>query len=322
MDKSKVLVIGGAGYLGSVITGQLLGQGYDVRVLDAFLFGNESLGSLKDHSRLQIVQGDMRDVRLLTDCLKDTQAVILLAALVGEKACDRDPDETLSVNASGTLNVAQACAHAGIRRFIFASTDSAYGIQEGVMTEESALNPISLYAKLKADAEKGILALADGHFAPCVLRMATLYGLSPRMRLDLIINIFTLHAVARNEINIFGGQQWRPLVHVQDAARAYLKVLKAPLETTSGEIFNVGSNEQNYKIGELGKLVGRVFPDLKIKTIMQSPDLRDYHVNFDKIRSRLGYEVQISVEEGIREMKKSLEENHIPDYEYSRYCNA
>jgi nucleoside-diphosphate-sugar epimerase len=318
----RILVIGGAGYLGSVLTGQLLAQGYQVEVFDSLRFGRESLAAFEANARFHLTVGDIRDIAKVTECVQDAHAVMLLAALVGEPACDQDPKGAVDTNLIATKAVAEACRYYRVPRFLFASTDSAYGIQEGIMLEDAPLNPISLYARLKAQAEVELLALAGDGFRPVILRMATIYGYSPRMRFDLIINILTLHAYSRGRITIFGGKQWRPLVHVADAARAYVMALEAPLEQVGGQIFNVGSNEQNYQIGELGVLVSQVFPEVRIETVPQTPDLRDYHVCFDKITRTLGYQVRYSVADGIREIRQAMEDGRIKDHQDPRYHNV
>ena len=321
-SSKSVLIFGGAGYLGSVLTGQLLDRGYWVEVFDALRFGKESLLAYEGHPRFRLTVGDVRDIGAVTECIRDAHAVMLLAALVGEPASDRDPKETVDINLIATKAIADACRYYGVPRFFYASTDSAYGIQEGIMVEGSPMNPISLYARLKAQVEGEILGLANGAFKPVILRMATIYGYSPRMRFDLIINILTLHAFSKGRITIFGGKQWRPLVHVADAAQAYVLALEAPLETVGGQIFNVGANEQNYQVGELGELVRQVFPEVQIETIPQTPDLRDYHVCFDKITHTLGYEVRYSVVDGIREIRRALENGNIRDHQDPRYYNV
>lgn len=321
-EPKRVVVIGGAGYLGSVLTGQLLDAGYEVDVFDALLFGDESLRDYRAWPRFRLVVGDVCHLEQVTALLEGAYAVVLLAALVGEPACNLAPKRAVDVNLSAPIAIALACRYYQVPRFLFASTDSAYGIQEGVMTETSPMNPISLYARLKMQAEREILALAGDGFSPTILRMATIYGLSPRMRFDLIINLLTLHAVVRNEITIYGGEQWRPLVHVTDAARAYVMCLDAPLHAVSREVFNVGSNAQNYQIGQLGELIRSVFPEVKIKMIPQSPDLRDYYVSFDKISRVLGYRVHYSVIDGIQEICAALRSDKFTDFADSRYYNA
>jgi len=321
-DEKQVTLIGGAGYLGSVLTGQLLDQGYKVRVFDALKFGDESLVIYRSNPAFEVIQGDIRNIGEVTSAIKDANSVVLLASLVGEPACDKDAKETVDINFLATKAVAEACRYYKVPRFIFASTDSAYGIQEGILYEDSPMNPISLYAVLKTQVEKEIMSLQNDSFMPTVLRMATIYGMSPRMRFDLIINILALHSYSRGKITIYGGKQWRPLVHVADAAMAYAMCLEAPLEDVGGQVFNVGSNEQNFQIGQLGHLLQEVLPDIEMETIPQSPDLRDYHVSFDKIRETLGYQVKYSVADGIQEIYSGLKDGSFGDPTNPRYYNA
>ena len=319
---NKVLVIGGAGYIGSVLARMLLERGYETTVFDRLLFGRDSLDGLEDRPGFRFIQGDLRDLSAVSQAVRGQDAVILLAALVGEPACDRDPDETVDVNFLGTLNAARAADYYHTPRFLFASTDSCYGIQEGVMDEDSPLKPISLYAELKKNMETELLSLNQNGFAPTILRLATVYGLSPRMRFDLIINILTMHAVRNNKIKIFGGLQWRPLVHVADVARGFIAALEAPADRVRGQVFNIGSNEQNYQIGTLGELVRETLPGIEIETIDQPPDLRDYHVNFDKAEKVLGYRAEKTVADGIHEIKDALLSGLIQNPEASQYRNS
>ena len=317
-----MVVLGGAGYLGSVLTGQLVEQGHDVHVFDTFQFGEQSLAHLRGLPNFHFTRGDIREIDAMTACIRDSYAVILLASLVGEPACDRDHKETVDINYIATKAVAEAACYYEIPRFIFASTDSAYGIQEGIMYEDSPMKPISLYARLKMQAEEGILALRTPNFRPTILRMATLYGLSPRMRFDLIINTLTLRAFTQGKVTVYGGQQWRPLVHVADAARAYTMCLQSPLEDVGDEILNVGSNEQNYQVHELGDLVSEVLPGTEVETVPQTPDLRDYHVCFDKITGTLGYRATRSVADGILEIYSALNAQTLGDHTDRRFYNA
>lgn len=323
-DQSQhAVVVGGAGYIGSVLSRQLLEAGYRVTVFDNLLFGEDSVRELKGSPEFTLVPGDLRHISDFSALLQDrVDAVILLGSLVGEKACDQDPRHTADINFLGAKLAAEASKYYGVPRFIFASTDSAYGIQEGTMYEDSPLNPISLYARLKMEVEREVLALGGGGFHPTVLRMATIYGFSPRMRFDLVINILSLRAWLDNRITVFGGEQWRPLVHVADAARAYLLCLQADVDKVDGQVFNVGSNEQNYQVGTLGDMVARVFTGVEIETVPQTPDLRDYHVNFDKIGQALGYQVEHSVEDGIEEIRRALDQGSIADHTDRKYYNA
>ena len=319
----KVLVLGGAGYIGSVLTRLLLDEGYQATVFDNLLFGQESLTELSGRDGFRLIEGDLRDVAAVSGAVRGMDAVILLAALVGEPACDRDPKATVDINYLGSRNAIEACRYYKVPRFLFASTDSCYGIQEGILYEDSDLRPISLYGELKRDIERELLILkgVEG-FCPTILRLATVYGLSPRMRFDLIINILTMHGVVNNKIKIFGGKQWRPLVHVRDVARGFLACLKAPEDRIRGEVFNIGSNDQNYQIGYLGELVKKSLPEIEIETIDQPPDLRDYHVNFDKAEKVLGYKAEIEVHEAIKEIEKALRTETIKNPTAPKYRNA
>ena len=322
-QEKHVVVVGGAGYLGSVLVRQLLDTCVQVTAFEALLFSEEAVSDLKGNPRFTLFKGDLRNISALSAVLQDgVDAVVLLAALVGEKACDLDPRVTADTNYLGAKMLAEACKYYGIPRFVFASTDSAYGIQEGIMYEDSPLQPISLYARLKMQAEQEILGLADADFRPTILRMATIYGFSPRMRFDLVINVLSLHAWANNRIKVYGGKQWRPLVHVEDAARAYVMCLQADLEAVGGQVFNVGDNEQNYQVGALGEMVADVFESVEVETIPQTPDLRDYRVNFDKIGQELGYQVQYSVRDGIQGIRRALEGGLFPEPADGKYYNA
>lgn len=317
-----VLVTGAGGYLGSVLTAQLLERGHRVRAVDLFLFGEQGLDPVRDHPGLEIVRGDMRDLRLMSDALDGVSAVACLAALVGEAACDRDPRATIATNHVATVALAEASAYAGVERFLFASTDSAYGIREGVMLEDSPCNPLSLYARLKLDTERRLLALGGERPAVCVLRQATLYGLSPRMRFDLIINVLTLHAVTRGAFTIYGGKQWRPLIHVTDSARAFVLALEAPVELIRGHIFNVGSNDQNFQIYQIGDVVAELIPEAEKRTTDVPPDLRDYHVSFDKIARTLGFAASRRIADAVHEIRQALVSGHFPDPHAAIYRNA
>jgi nucleoside-diphosphate-sugar epimerase len=318
----KVLVLGGAGYIGSVLTRKLLDWGYRTTVFDRMLFGSESLDDLQSADNFQLIRGDLRDITAVSEAVKGQDTVILLAALVGEPACDRNPQETVDVNFLGSRNAVEAARYWGVQRFLFASTDSCYGIQEGILYEDSPLNPISLYAELKKKMERHILGMTTEDFAPTILRLATVYGLSPRMRFDLIINILTMHAVMNKKIKIFGGKQWRPLVHVADVADAFITALETPLEKVKAQVFNIGSNDQNFQICTLGDLVKQYIPDIEIETIDQPPDLRDYHVNFDKAEEVMGFRTAWTVGDGIKEIEHALKSGSIADPYDARYRNA
>ncbi|MDR1921875.1 MAG: NAD(P)-dependent oxidoreductase [Candidatus Adiutrix sp.] len=304
----KVLIFGGAGYLGGQLTPRLLAAGHAVTVFDSLLFGAEALAPHLSNGRFRLIEGDLRDISAVGAAVRGQDAAVLLAALVGEPACDKDPAETVAVNYLGAMNAIKAAVYYRLRRFIFASTDSCYGAQEQVnLTETSPLKPISLYARLKARVEEEFLSLPrPAGFHPTVLRLATLYGLAPRMRFDLILNLLARDAALGRGVRIFSGEQWRPFVHVRDAAAAFLLVLSADPEKVSGQVFNVGADPQNIQFKELAGLLRQVMPEAAIETVPQPPDLRDYHVSFDKIRDVLRFAPEFEPLDGLREIKAAI----------------
>lgn len=318
----KILIVGGAGYLGSVLSQKLLNKGYKVRVLDLLFFGEESIKTFYEHKNFEIIKEDMRNIESVVKAVKGVDAVVHLAAMVGDPACALNPENTIENNYFATKLLAEICKYNQINRFVFASTCSVYGANSTItLTEDSELMPVSLYAKTKLKSEDALLSMADNNFAPCILRMATIYGPSKRMRFDLVVNILTAKAIKEKKINIFGGSQWRPLVHVEDAADAYITYLEAPIEKINGEIFNVGSNKQNYQIFELGNIIKELIPDIKIEISKDDVDKRDYRVSFDKISNVLGYTTKKTIKDGVLGIKDLFDKNIVKDYSEKKYSN-
>jgi len=248
----NVLVTGGAGYIGSVMSRLLLEKGYKVTVLDRLFFGNDSLKEIAD--QITIIKDDIRFFN--PTILEDIDAVFDLAALSNDPCGELDQQKTLEINYKGRVRVANLAKKYGISKYVFASTCSVYGFQDGIINEDSSLNPLTTYAKASMMAEQEILPLADKKFSATILRQATVYGFSYRMRFDLAINGMTLGYYKNGKIPIMrDGKQWRPFVNIKDTARAFIKVLETEPATVSGQIFNVGSNEQNIQIFDLAKLV-------------------------------------------------------------------
>jgi len=321
---NNVLVVGGAGYLGSILCRKLLDRGYNVRVLDNLMYGDQGIKDLYNHPKFELIEGDMRNIQTVVDALKGISAVVHLAAIVGDPASALDPEETIEINYFGTRMLAEVCKYSQINRFIFASTCSVYGASQNSETkinEDSQLNPVSLYAEMKLKSERGILELADENFSPTVLRMSTLYGLSPRMRFDLVVNTLTIKALMEKQFHIFGGEQWRPNLHVSDAAEAYIKCLESPIGNIGGEIFNVGSNKENYKIIEIGKTIKDDLPETKMIVDSTNIDERNYNVSFDKIEKQLKYFTCNSIIDGVGEIKEAVERGEFTDYNDHRYSN-
>lgn len=325
----KVLVTGGAGYIGNYVVEKALEQGHDVRVLDRFLFGDEALDPLRDNERLEIRDGDIRHIEDLTYAVKGMDAVIHMAGIVGDPACSVNEQATQSVNVEATKALVEVCKLHGVERLIFASTCSVYGASELMeLNEGSYLNPISLYAESKIDSEEIILEETDNRFTdsdgltPTILRLGTIFGWSRRMRFDLVVNILTAKAVLEDDIPVYGGEQYRPLVHVEDAARAFVEVLGAPKESVHGQIFNVGDNALNYQIKEVGRLVSEEVPDSEVRFVEHKEDERTYRVSFDKINHILGWEAERDIPDGVEEIREWMVENDITEYEADTYRNS
>lgn len=316
-----VLVVGGAGYIGSVLCRQLLQQGYSVRVLDALLYGPEPIAGLLGHPRFELIEGDSRDIGDVFRAMLDMDAVVHLGELVGDPACALDEKLTLEINLAATRMLAEAARGYGIKRFIYASSCSVYGAGSEILDERSALNPMSLYARAKIGSEHVLAGLAGPGFQPVILRFATVYGLSPRPRFDLVVNLLTARAVCEGEITIIGGQQWRPFAHVADVARAIVLCLEAPLALVEGQTFNVGSDEQNLTIAQVGDLIQGLVPGARLSRQEQDADQRDYHVSFARIRRELGFLPWHTIAEGVLEVANALRTGEILDYRDKRYSN-
>jgi len=318
----KVLVVGGAGYIGSILVRRLLERGYKVTVLDNLLYGEDGIRELYGRENFKFVKGDVLHIDEVIEAMQDVDAVIHLAAVVGDPSCKLKPKETIEINYLAAKNLAESCKYLQIPRFIFASTCSVYGFNEGVCTEETEPNPLSLYAETKLMSEEGILSLADDTFFPTVLRFATVYGWSPRMRFDLVVNLLIAKAIFEGEITVYGrGKQYRPFVHVRDVARAIIKVLEAPLEKVGGEIFNVGSDEQNYSIAEMAHIIHENIPDSEIVFVDQKEDERSYRVSFEKIKETMGFEAKYSIKDAVLEIKREIEKGNVKHYKDKKYSN-
>src|SRR5947209_3075587 len=272
MSKRSVLVTGGAGYLGSVLTEELDARGYRIIVFDN---GITSPGLLQDFNsnNVSYVQGDVRDPADLASVLKGVDGVVHLAGIVGDPACNADPDSAWTTNYLGTIYLAEACRRAGVGRFVFASSCSNYGLHIGADVDEWApLNPQSVYAQTKIQSEHYLLSVRDELFSPCILRFATLYGLSQRMRFDLAVNVMTVKAALENKVVVHGGDQWRPFLHVRDATRAIIHILETTSSPSAPEIYNCGSDTENYRLMELGQLIMQETPGARLSIVPNEAD--------------------------------------------------
>jgi len=308
-----ILVTGGAGYLGSVLTRQLLDSGYEVHVFDTCLFGDDAIDPLHSHDRFRFTQGDVTDTAALSDAVAGADAVVHMAALVGEPACSEDVDRTIRVNLEATVDLKELCVRHGVDDIVFLSTCSVYGDSNGeAVSEIGDTRPLSTYSQTKRLSAESLLQGKDD-LNPTVLRLATVYGMSPRPRFDLSINYLTKELCLNGEGTIFGGDQWRPFVHTSDVARAVHHVLEADSEVVSGEIFNVGSNDENYQMKAVGTILESAIPGGHLEVDGSMVDDRTYRCSFDKIEETLGYTVEKTLRDGIEEIQDAIESGEVDD---------
>jgi nucleoside-diphosphate-sugar epimerase len=310
-----LLITGGNGYLGTTLARRAAREGYPVYVLDRTKAEPGTLPA----GVIDLV-GDIREPDGWEHVFGHVGAVAHLAAVVGDAAGSLNPDDTWATNYLGTVNVAEACRWHGVRRLVFASTCSNYGASRAPTADIwSPVDPQSEYARTKTLAEHYLLSVRDALFEPRILRFATLHGLSPRMRFDLVVNRMTAAAVQDGVIEVHGGAQWRPFLHVDDAAEAILAALAMP--STSHAVLNCGSSTENYRIADIAELVLDAVPEARIEVTPPGGDRRDYRVDFEPIRRELGFLSRRSVPDSIRELAVSLRDGRFPDYRHQRYHN-
>ncbi len=330
-EKGHIVITGGAGYIGSLLTGELLRQGYSVTVIDALLFGGESLMGFYHHPNFHFVKADVTEERAVLDALRQgwprPKAVIHLAAIVGFPACQAVGRQVAwKYNVDATRLVFEQAVRLGAERFIFASTYSNYGVAPDgrPVTEDSPLNPQSLYAETKIAAEAYLLTQKEAPTAPLIFRFATLYGISPRTRFDLIVNQFVLEAFTRRRLIIYQRGYSRSFVHIYDVIRGILLGLEAEESLIRGEVYNLGTEAGNYTKDEIVQLVLKRLPEtvVEYKDLSFGGDMRDITVSFEKIRRLLGFQATRTVDDGIREVLEALRDGLIRSPLDDRYRNA
>ena len=327
MKQSKsILVVGGAGYLGCVLVEELLQRGYAVTVFDRLFFSDAGLQRVRD--RVRLLPGDIRSMP--PQVMEGASAIINLAGLSNDPTAEYNPEANHQMNTVATRALAELARSQGVNRYLFASSCSIYDVgvvdeeRDVLLNEDAAVQPHAAYAVSKLAGEKELLALQDETFSPVILRMGTLFGFSPRMRYDLVVNTFVKDAFLKGRVNLhYGGQMWRPLVDVRDAARAYLVALEAPNSLVAGEIFNVVS--ENYRISELALRVREGLRakgmDAEIQATFQYAGIRNYRVSGRKISARLNYKPVVAVEESVKDMVEKIREYGYTDFDNDRYYN-
>jgi len=311
---TNILITGGAGYVGTALTARLLDHGHNVLVYDALMYGCD----LAPHSRLKLVEGDIRDTAKLADAMWGVEKVIHLACISNDPSFELDEDLSKTINFDCFEPMVEAAKACGVRRFIYASSSSVYGVSDAPdVTEEHPLLPLTLYSKFKGMCEEVLEKHRSDDFTTVTIRPATVCGYSPRLRLDLSVNILTNHAINNGRITVFGGTQRRPNLHIEDMLDVYELLLDADQFKIAGEIFNVGA--QNLSINDIAEAVRTVvteeFPEKGPIDIVTTPtnDLRSYHVNSDKIARVLGYRPKRRIEDAARDLCRAFRAGLIPD---------
>jgi nucleoside-diphosphate-sugar epimerase len=320
----KILITGGAGYIGSTLVPLLLSAGHEVRVLDCLAFGGETLLGSWCVPGFEFIHGDIRDSSTVRAALQGRDAVVHLAAVVGDPACSRQPDLARATNLDASIALIEESNRAGVKRFVFASTCSNYGKMKDsnqFVNENSELSPVSLYAETKVAIEKLLLQAGNNGWCATPLRFATVYGVSPRMRFDLTVNEFTMELLIHKNLKVFGEQFWRPYIHVRDVARAVQLVLDSPETVVGGRVFNVGATDQNYQKQQLVELIRPYAPDAVVEYVHRAEDPRDYRVSFARVTNELGFKTTRTVPDGIEEVARLVRENAIRNFEETKYRN-
>lgn len=331
MTDRHVLITGGAGYIGSLLTSELLRQNYRVTILDTLLFGGESILSFLHHPNFHFIKADVTEPRAVRDAVKkDWQipnAVVHLAGIVGFPACQAVGRQVAwKYNVEATERVFEQSADLGVERFVFASTYSNYGMSDNgkPVTEETPLNPQSLYAETKIASEEYLLSQKDAACAPLIFRFATLYGISPRTRFDLIVNQFVLEAFTKRQLIIYQRGYSRSFVHIRDVIRGIIMGLEAEASKIRGQVFNLGTENGNYSKDDIVQLILKRMPEtvVEYKDLTFGGDMRDITVSFQKIRRELGFETTLTVDDGIREVLFALKSGIIRNPMDEKYRNA
>ena len=326
MSNSKILLVGGAGYVGSVLTSELLERGYAVKLLDRLYFGRDGLKDV--HDRIELIVGDMRVVP--NDILEDVDAVVNIGGLSNDPTAEYNPQANREMNTLASIKLAEDCIKAGVRRYIFASSCSIYdhGVDNDaldiIQDENSEVNPRAAYSGSKYAAEISILGMSSEEFCPVVLRKGTIYGFSPRMRYDLVVNTFVKDAISKGVINLhYGGEMWRPLVDVHDVARAYIACITASRDKVNGEIFNI--SYRNFRISELAMRVKDALAGEGIRCEIEADygyrGVRSYRVSAEKIEQVLGFRPIVTVEESVVNLVRKVREFGYTDFDNPKYYN-
>ena len=319
-ELKSILVTGGAGYIGSVLTHKLVELGYNVRIIDSLIYGKDGISDLISNNSVELIEKDIRDEKTLNKVVKEIDCVIHLAAIVGDPLCKKIPVAAKQINEDATKKLVVVSKKHGVKRFIFASTCSNYGSASTIVDENSPIQSLSLYSETKVNSENFILSTKDSSFEPCILRFATAHGLSPRMRFDLLLQEFLRDAILDKKIKIYGPNFWRPLAHVDDISNACITAIKSSKDVISGEIYNVGHTKENYTKKMLAEIIQKFVPSTEIEITESKTDLRTYKVSFDKIKNNLKFISKKTIRDGISDILTEIEKGSL-DPKASEFSN-
>ena len=321
MNKIKsILVTGGAGYIGSVLTHKLVELGYNVRIIDSLIYGRDGISDLISKNSVELIEKDIRDEKTLNEAVKDIDCIIHLAAIVGDPFCKKIPVAAKQINEDATKKLVNISKKQGVKRFIFASTCSNYGSASTIVDENSPIQSLSLYSTTKVNSENFILNTKNSSFEPCILRFATAHGLSPRMRFDLLLQEFLRDAILDKKIRIYGPNFWRPLSHVDDISNACITTIKSSKNLISGQVYNVGNTSENYTKKMLAEIIQEFVPSTEIEITGSKTDLRTYKVSFDKIKNNLKFISKKTIRNSIQDILSKIEKGNL-DPRASEFSN-
>ena len=320
MQNKRIIITGGAGYIGSLLIPKLVKEDYHVIIIDNFTYKNKSaLTQFVNHPNTTIVAENILNISKIKRFFKGVDTVVHLAAIVGDQACDSNQKKAGKVNIDGTNIIADVSRKNNVKHFVYSSSCSIYGASQYAIDEYSPLNPLSYYAQTKIKAENNLSQLADNTFKVTSVRFATLFGLSSRMRFDLVVNLLAAKAIYEKKITIFGGHQWRPFLHVDDAASALLQIVKNPFNKKFN-IYNVGTNEGNFTLNCVGDIINSLVPNATKVISKTKLDNRNYRVDFSKFIRDYSFLTKWNLEDGIQDVISVLESSNI-DYKNKQYHN-
>ncbi len=318
--QNKVLLIGGAGYIGSILAKHLLKKKFSVTIFDKFIYQSQTELKTKINSKkLKLIKGDSRDISQIFDVIKKNNVIIHLAELVGDPLCEVRPSKTYEINFLASIAISNICKNLPVSKFIYISSCSIYGSNDKILTERSKIKPLSVYAKLKALCEKTIIRNSGEFCKPCILRLGTVYGNSLRPRFDLVINLFASKVANNQPIQVTGGEQWRPFIHVDEVADTIIKIIKLDNHKVNGQIFNLTSF--NSKIIDIAKSFKKIFPNTKLIIKKSSKDKRNYKVSSERAKKLLNFKPKIKFKNGIINMVSFIKKNKITNINKKKYLN-